>query len=348
MSLPKTASQSRVREMAVALKMSEAAYDRALEIAGCRPDRFTWRRYIDTFLIAVGAALIVAGVAAFFAWNWADLDHLHKFALIQLGIVATAIAAWRLSLDSAAGRAALFATAALTGILLAVYGQVYQTGADPYGLFLTWALLIAPLCLIGRQAGLWILFVILLNLSLIMYYTQVLNPPDGWWQLTQVLGPLVWLASTVMDSTLASYLFALNAVALVAWEVGANRGIGWMQGRVLPGLIAMMAFSTVLPPSLIMIFVGALDDNANLHFVSPLLLAITTAACLWYYQFRRRDLFILTLCLFAAILVITSFSIRYSMGGVGTLLLLAILIIGQVAGAAWWLRNIARRWEDEA
>ena len=347
MSLPKTATPARIRDLAVQLTMSETAYARALEIAGLKPDRSTWRQYIDTFFIAIGAALIIAGVAAFFAWNWADLGRLHKFALVEVGVVAAAVAAWRLSLDSPAGRAALFALAALTGILLALYGQVYQTGADPYGLFLTWALLILPLCLVGRQAGLWILFIVLLNISLIMYYTQVLHPPDGWWQLTQLLGPLVWMASTVMDSTLASYLFALNAVALVAWEIGANRNIDWMQGRVLPGLIALMAFGTVLPPTLVMIFVGAFEEKANLYFVSPLLLVISGAACLWYYQFKRQDLFILTLCLLAAILVITSYFIRHLMGGFGSLLFLAILIIVQVAGAAWWLRDVARRWEGE-
>ena len=47
-------------------------------------------------------------------------------------------------LDAVAGRISLFATAFLSGILLAVFGQVYQTGADPYGLFLAWALLILP------------------------------------------------------------------------------------------------------------------------------------------------------------------------------------------------------------
>ena len=39
----------------------------------------------------------------------------------------------------------------------------------------------------------------LLNLTLILYYTQVLHPPDGWWELARLLGPLVWLGSTVTD-----------------------------------------------------------------------------------------------------------------------------------------------------
>jgi len=44
-------------------------------------------------------------------------------------------------------------------------------------------------------------------------------------------------------------------------------------------------------------------------------------------------------------MVVTSFSIRYMLAGTGSLLILAILVIAQVAGAAWWLRQIAQRWE---
>ena len=220
-----TASYANVHEMARQLKLNAAAYRRAIEIARLAPDRADWLRHIDRFLIAIGALLIVAGIASFFAWNWSDLNYLVKFALIEGGIVAAVVLAWRFGLDSNAGRISLFAAAFLTGTLLAVFGQVYQTGADPYGLFLAWAVLILPWAIIGRQAGIWMLLQILLNLTVIMYYTQVLNPPDGWWQLSQLLGPLVWLGTTVMDSTLASYLFALNAVALVIWEFGtAPRG----------------------------------------------------------------------------------------------------------------------------
>ena len=45
------------------------------------------------------------------------------------------------------------------------------------------------------------------------------------------------------------------------------------------------------------------------------------------------------------IMVVTSLFVRYLPGGSGSLLVLAALVIAQVAGAAWWLREIARRWE---
>ena len=336
------ASYTDVQDMAEALRLSESAYQRAQEVAGLAADRQDWLHHIDRFLVAVGALLVVAGVAAFFAWNWAELGHLAKFFLIQTGVVLTAVLAWRLGLDAVAGRMSLFATAFLVGILLAVFGQVYQTGADPYGLFLAWGVLILPLAVIGRQAGIWMLVQLLLNLTLILYYTQVLKPPEGWWELARLLGPLVWLGTTVFDSTLASYLFALNAVALVVWEVGAARGIVWMQGTVFPRLIALAAFGTVLAPTLIIIVAAGLEGQARLSLVSPLLFAVATVACLYYYQRRRLDLFILTCALLGIIMAVTSFVIRHMLEGSGGLLVLAVFVIAQVTAATWWLRRVAQ------
>ena len=136
------ATSVRLRHVAGRLRFSEETYARAREIAGLAPDAGEWRGLIDRFLLAFGAALIVAGVTAFFAYNWAGLHKFWKFGFIEVGIVAgVGLSAWR-GLDSGPGRIALLAAGFLVGVLLAVYGQVYQTGADPYGLFVTWGLLI--------------------------------------------------------------------------------------------------------------------------------------------------------------------------------------------------------------
>ena len=122
-----------------------------------------------------------------------------------MGIVAgVALSAWR-GLDSGPGRIALLAAGFLVGVLLAVYGQVYQTGADPYGLFVTWGLLIVGWALIGRQAGLWMLTLVLANLSVILYWTQVLYPQRLG---ADFLGPLVGLTGTFTDPRLADLVFA--------------------------------------------------------------------------------------------------------------------------------------------
>ena len=339
------ASDASIHELASELALGEAACARAEALSGLQPTRHDWRRWLDRFLAAAGTLFLVAAVAAFFAWNWQALPPFAKFALIEIGIAAAVAAAWRLGVDSTAGRASLFAAAFLVGVLLAVFGQVYQTGADPYGLFLAWALLILPWTLVARQAGLWLLFVFLLNLALVLYWTQVLHPPTGAWMMMQLMGPLVWLGSTAMDSRLAGWLFTLNAGALCAWEAAANMGVAWLRGRTGPRLLALAALGTVLPPTMLLVFAASADHKSEVTALSPLLFAAALAACLWYYQYRKRDLFMLTAGVFGAILVVMTLAVRYLFQDVASLLALALLLVGQVGAAAWWLREVSRRWE---
>lgn len=334
-----------VHDLATELGLDQDGYRRAFELANLVPGRRDWLRWIDRFLIAFAALLIVAGIAAFFAWNWAGLQHIAKLALIQGGVAAAVLVViWR-GMDSIAGRAAFVAAAFLVGVLLAVFGQVYQTGADPYGLFLAWAVMILPWAIVGRQAGLWLMFQTLLGLTLILCWTQVLHPPDGWWQVTRLLGPLVWLGSTVMDWRLASLLFGLNAAAIVAWELTASRGSAWLQSRWFPRLVGVVAMFTVLGPTLVMIFAAGMEHHARIAIVSPFLFAAALAASLWYYQYRRLDLFMLTIAMFGGILVIMALAIRYLFADFGSTLFLALLLTGLVAGAAVWLRTISQRWQ---
>jgi hypothetical protein len=230
----------------------------------------------------------------------------------------------------------------LSWLVLAVFAMAI---AD---LFVQVPTSVLPWTVVGRQGGLWLLFQLLLNLAVILYWTQVLHPPDGWWQLTQLLGPLVWLGSTVMDWRLASLLFGLNAAAVIAWELAASRGTPWLQSRWFSRLVGLIALYTVLGPTLVMIFAAGLDEHAQLAIVSPLLFAAALLASLWYYHYRRLDLFMLTIAMFGGILVIMALAIRYLFADFGSTLFLALLLIALVAGAAVWLRMISQRWQAAA
>ncbi len=151
-----------------------------------------------------------------------------------------------------------------------------------------------------------------------------------------------------MDWQLATLLFALNAAAIVAWELAAARGAAWLRGRLFPRLVGLVALYTVLAPTLVLIFAAAADHRAGLSVVSPLLLALALAASLWFYQHRRLDLLMLTMSLFAGILVIMALAVRHLFRDFGSLLFLAALLIGLVAGAAFWLRRVSQRAEAAA
>ena len=101
---------------------------------------------------------IAAAAVYFVAANWQALGRYAKFALVE------GAARRRRSRSCAGaastrspGRAALFVAALLTGVLLALVGQVYQTGADTFELFAAWALLHPAVGGRERQPALWLL-----------------------------------------------------------------------------------------------------------------------------------------------------------------------------------------------
>ncbi len=79
-----------------------------------------------------------------------------RFAVLLTGIVATAGATLWTGIDTVVGKLLLTAAAVLTGIVLATFGMVYQTGADSFMLFRGWFILILPWVLISRFQPLWL------------------------------------------------------------------------------------------------------------------------------------------------------------------------------------------------
>jgi hypothetical protein len=138
----------------------------ALRLTGLQPDAPAWRAFVATLLRAAGIGAIGAGALFFVAANWQDYGLLGRFALLQSALlVCVALALWRAP-PSLTGQAALILATLLTGGLLALFGQSYQTGADIHELFFTWALLALPFALAGLSGALWAVWWTVLNLAL--------------------------------------------------------------------------------------------------------------------------------------------------------------------------------------
>ena len=119
--------------------------------------------------MANGGGLLVIGVIFFFAFNWQQITRFHKFALIESLVVAS-LAGYSYYFNKASSKVFVLAASVFVGVLLAFYGQTYQTGADTWQLFFMWALLITPWVVLAQFASLWLVWLILVNLSLFLYY----------------------------------------------------------------------------------------------------------------------------------------------------------------------------------
>src|SRR5690606_12296379 len=126
-------------------------------------------------LLIIGAVALVLSLVFFIAYNWQNIGKMGKFALVEGALVITIALYVALSFRQLRQRfqlirqLLLLIASIITGSLLALFGQVYQTGADTWQLFFGWALLITPWVVIARFPTLWLLWLGLINACLLLY-----------------------------------------------------------------------------------------------------------------------------------------------------------------------------------
>lgn len=296
----------------------------ALELGGVLPSTNDWRGFVERFLLWTGAVFVVAGAIFFIAYNWDSMGRYSKLALAEVAIVVALGFVWWLGLERAGGRAALLAAALLVGALLALIGQIYQTGADTFELFGIWAAAIIPWVLIGRFAALWIVWIALVNLAITLYF-QAMGGIFG-----MLFGPAqqLWL------------LFVLNTAALAIWEVCAASGVEWLRERWATRILvsASGAFATALA------LFDIVEWRSAGGFGVPVWLAWLGCA---YAVYRRRinDIFVLAGGVLSVIVVVSVFLSNHlfrSETGF-SFLLIGLIVIGMSAAGGWWLKSVARQ-----
>jgi uncharacterized membrane protein len=286
-----------------------------LRAAGIAPSRAGWRLFLGQISLWLGTAALAAAIIFFFAFNWDALGRFTKFGLVEGAILAVLVACWRFDLDRPAGKAALVLLSLLTGALLALTGQVYQTGADTFELFAWWALLILPWVLVSRFSPHWLLWLAVANFA-------VLSCADA--------------AVFANHDIVLWILLALDTAALAAWEAAHRAGIAWLRDDWPPRLVVIPAGVAATALSL-----EAIADSRD---VGPVLAHIVWIVCiLGWYRRVRLDLFMLAGALLSAVVVVAGFMILHFLGeGAGGFLLVALMIVAMAGGGATWLRSLAR------
>ena len=253
------------------------------------PDGGEWRIWIERILLFLGTAQIIAGIFFFFAYNWDDLTRWQKLGITQGCVVLAAIGARVAGLDSLIGRLLLLAAGALVGVSFAVYGQIYQTGADAFTLFASWAAVIVGWVLIARFAAFWILWALIVNVALALYLDAVTNLDSV--EQSTLLGVLnggflmlhefarrrfVWLAHAWPRHILLAACLVLLALATV--EFMNDRAF-----RRWPALMSVRSDYIALPVFLIVAFLSYLWSRYRAHdLVGLFLVLLATSGVAWY------------------------------------------------------------------
>ena len=200
-------------------------------------DEGFWSAWALRALLALGAAHVLAGIVFFFAFNWADMPVYAKFGVVQAGIVIAALAALVTGLDKPVGQTLLIAASVLTGVLLAVFGQIYQTGADAYELFVSWTLLILPWVLISRSAAHWLVWLTVACLAVGLYCEQILVP-----------------LKLLESEQVLVVVGVLLAVALMARELALRIGLTWLAPGWVRYVLVFAALGCLFLPAVAYVF----------------------------------------------------------------------------------------------
>lgn len=300
---------------------------RALTQLGGTVTADEWRRFGRAFLLVVGLLALATGLAFFVAWNWADL---HRFA--KLGIVAGALVlALVVRLLARPGTVLAVAMVPvlllLMGVLLALTGQIYQSGADRWELFALWAVIALPLVISERSFFGWLPWLGLLNTAVML------------WAGTRALG----LAFLWTDSLAVYWLLAAaNTVFGVLTARGLLRCELEARIRVIErvALIAAGACMTVIAVA------AVFSDNDYLvvSFAGWLgfLAGIYIAFRRWSVDLPLLAGFALSLCIVAIAVIVRVLAEVIDSLSVGLGLFMALVVLGMATLAGRWLLGIQR------
>lgn len=251
------------------------------------------RRLRMMFLI-FGGMFLLASVVFFFAWNWAWLSAAARFASLQIGIVASIAGSWFVGFRKMEGQALLLAASALTGVLCATYGQIYQRGADAYEIFVWWAGLTFVWTVAAKSAALWTLWLAVAQTALITYWYQVVLPAGG----SQI--PTLYL---ILGLSSAGFL------VLREWIAGREGG-DWLKAEWTRAILVGAALYWLSSHPLMLVFdYGSWRDGPakTINWVGTTCWGLALPAALWFFAARRPSITALWLGLISFCVVSTAY-----------------------------------------
>ena len=273
-----------------------------------------WKKFLQLLFISLGVGFSVTGIIFFFAYNWADLHKFAKIGMVEALIVLSASLVLFSKLNVNIKNILLTATAVLVGVLFAVFGQIYQTGANAYDFFLGWTLFITLWVVFSNYPLLWLVYLVLIQTTLVLYAEQVAS---GW------------------------SVFIINTTALLGMEYLPRIISGLKVPAWLSNLVALAAVSL----STIGITVG-IFDNYEISLLVLILMAVLFYSSGIIYGLKAKKAFYLSIIPFSLIVIISALLVKISDDAI-MFFTISLFIIASVTLLIASLMNIQKKWRNE-
>ncbi|QOR67429.1 GDYXXLXY domain-containing protein [Cytobacillus suaedae] len=151
--------------------------------------------------------LLLTSIIYFFAANWSYFTRFEKVGL-SIGImlllyIVSAITTRYISQQPFVGKWFLVAGAICFGVSVGLIGQIYNSHADSYMLFLVWLVPTVLLSLITRYAPLWVVSYVLLHLT----YWFYMNPSSYFISRTNLEEWMIYLSICLINLAIFAFTF---------------------------------------------------------------------------------------------------------------------------------------------
>jgi uncharacterized membrane-anchored protein len=317
-----SAKRGRVHALAAARVLDAAELDRALIELELRPTGPSWSKYLYWHALIIGVVLLVAGTIFFVAANWSALPGIARMGIVGGAMVTATLVGGYLG-DTLTGRAASLLGGLLFGPLLAVHGQVYQTGADAWQLFAWWAVVLLAYAVLVRFVGTWVLALIAIHIA---WFTWVDQELGG----SAYEGGNAWI--------IAALAFVDAAVVALAER--------WLDGRereVLVHTAAIFGLAVVLPFGIVTL----VDEPPDGGWLGLLLLIAGLASIWLIYRWRRPRLGMLVAFAAVSTILITAFVGRIVFEILDAELFGVAMLGAVVCGLVWGFTRWLLSWRRE-
>lgn len=273
-------------------------------------------------LLGIGTTLLITGLLFFIAANWAGIPPLVKLFGIQTLLILSIALAYSFKTHARLFPLFVITASVLVGFNLAIFGQVYQTGADAYTLFATWTLLITLWAWFLKLPYLFMIWQVLLYLTLSLFYFQYLRPFN---------------LIAEREFQLIFIVLVHLILALSFWK----KDITLFKHRPNTILILLTALTAVLFPSIVAIF-----ENDDKHTIFIFIFLLQSTLLLSYYHQRKSilqlSLVLLNILIFIEFLLMKSL---ISFSSVASLLLFGLITIALTVTLGKIIRKLNREYQ---
>jgi len=283
-------------------------------------DKESWQKFFQLLFISLGIGFTVSGIVFFFAYNWADLHKFFKIGMAEGLLVITTIFALLPKININIRNIILTGASVLVGVLFAVYGQIYQTGANAYDFFLGWTVFVTLWAIISNFAPLWLLYLILINTTFILYSQQVAKD---------------WSEIFILTS-----LFIFNTIALISAIALANRR---KEINIPNWFLTIVALSCIIYATN-GIIIGIFYFESS--FLVLLLTTTATFALGIWYGLKTKSGFYLSAIPFSLVIIVSALLFKASTE-LGMFLFVSLFVAGSVTLIIKTLINFQKQWKDE-